>query len=98
MMIYGNLSLFTAAGLLMENVIYRTTCKNLYLFKKTLVETGQSVMASTVPVKLYDRNAASLEQPPVEVLQELEAVPEYYTKKLVRTTHERYKGGTAFHT
>ena len=69
-MFYEDLSLFTAADQLMEDVItapdqlmekviYRTTYKNLYLFKKTLLETGQLVMAANVPVKLENRNAAS---------------------------------------
>ena len=56
---YENLSLFTAADELMEKAIHRTTYKNLYLFKKTLEETGQSVLAATVPVQLGERNAAS---------------------------------------
>ena len=55
MMSYKDLSLFTAADDLMEHIIYRTTYKNLYLFKKTLLETGQVVMAATVPVKLEER-------------------------------------------
>ena len=59
MMSYEDLSMFTAADQLMETVIYRTTYKNLYLFKKTLLETGQLVMAANVPVKLDVRNAAS---------------------------------------
>ena len=49
----------TAADQLMETVIYRTTYRNLYLFRKTLLETGQLVMAANVPVKLEKRNAAS---------------------------------------
>ena len=58
-MSFEDLLLFTAADQLMENVIYRTTYKNLYLFKKTLLETGQLVMAATVPVRLKEGNAAS---------------------------------------
>ena len=104
----------------MERVIYRTTYKNLYLFKKTLQETGQLVMAANVPVKLCERNAGSqessvaktavhleelemveednisdqklkwkLEQPPVEVLQGLEDVPENYTGTPIRTTQTK---------
>ena len=49
----------TAADQLMDKVIYRTTYKNLYLFKKTLLETGQLVMAANVPVKVENRNATS---------------------------------------
>ena len=60
-MSFEKLLLFTAAEQLMERVIYRTTYKNLYLFKKTLLETGQFVMAETVPVKLHTGNAASQE-------------------------------------
>ena len=51
--------MLTAADQLIEKVIYRTTYKDLYLFKKTLLETGQLVMAATVPVKLEERNATS---------------------------------------
>ena len=39
----------------MKSVIYRSTYKHLYLFQKTLVETGQSVMAATVPVTLQSQ-------------------------------------------
>ena len=40
----------------MKSIIYRSTYGNLYLFKKTLQEHGQAVMAATVPVKLQRRN------------------------------------------
>ena len=43
----------------MEGVIFRSTYKQLYLFRKTLEETGQSVMAETVPVELQSRNTES---------------------------------------
>ena len=39
----------------MSAVIYRSTRQKLYLFQKTLKETGQSVMAAAVPVKLTKR-------------------------------------------
>ena len=32
----------------------RLTYKQLYLFKKTLIETGQSTMADNVPVKVVE--------------------------------------------
>ena len=32
--------------------VQRLTYKQLYLFKKTLIETGQHTMANAVPVKL----------------------------------------------
>ena len=54
-----DLSLFTVADQLMEGVMLRSTYKQLYLFRKTLEETGQSVMAETVPVELERRNTAS---------------------------------------
>ena len=53
------MSLFIVADQLMEGVIFRSTYKQLYLFQKTLEETGQLVMAKTVPVELERRNAAS---------------------------------------
>ena len=34
--------------------VERLTYKQLYLFKKTLKETGQHTMAGTVPVKLVE--------------------------------------------
>ena len=40
-----------------ERVIYRSTYKSLYLFQITLQETGQFVMASTVPVRTERRSA-----------------------------------------
>ena len=43
----------------MKSIIYRSTYGNLYLFKKTLQEHGQSVMAETVPVKLQRRGTES---------------------------------------
>ena len=45
----------------MKNVIYRSTYKQLYLFQKTLQETGQFVMAATVPVKLERKTTACQE-------------------------------------
>ena len=45
----------------MKSVIYRCTYRHLYLFQKTLQETGQSVMAATVPVKLQTNNAGPQE-------------------------------------
>ena len=46
---------------LMKSVIYRCTYRQLYLFQKTLEETGQSVMAATVPVILQKKKAPSHE-------------------------------------
>ena len=43
----------------MKNVIYRCTYRQLYLFQKTLQETGQSVMAATVPMIQQTSNVAS---------------------------------------
>ena len=43
----------------MKRVIYRSNYRQLYLFQKTLQETGQSIMAGTVPVKLERKHAAS---------------------------------------
>ena len=45
----------------MKSVIYRSKYRQLYLFQKTLEETGQSVMAATVPVTLMKKNAPSQE-------------------------------------
>ena len=45
----------------MKKVIYRSTYKKLYLFQKTLQETGQSVMAATVPVELERKTVVSQE-------------------------------------
>ena len=72
MMSYQNLSLFTVADKLMERVIYKTTYRNLYLFKKTLLETGQLVMAETVPVKVHHGNAALQESLVAETAVHLE--------------------------
>ena len=66
----------------MERGIYRTTYKNLYLFKKTLVETGQSVLAAAVPVELEERNTASQNSSVTETavqLAELEMLEEGIT-------------------
>ena len=41
----------------MKSVIYRSTYRQLYLFQKTLEETGQSVMAASVPVILQKKKA-----------------------------------------
>ena len=45
----------------MKSVIYRSTYRQLYLFQKTLEETGQSVMAASVPVTLQEKKAPSQE-------------------------------------
>ena len=73
-MSYEVFSLLTAAEELMEKVIYRTTYKNLYLFKKTLLETGQLVMAATVPVKLEEMNAVSRDSSVAETEVHLEEI------------------------
>ena len=41
------------SDLLMEKV-YRMTYDNLFYFKKTLIETGQTVLANAVPVETED--------------------------------------------
>ena len=45
----------------MKSIIYRSTYRQLYLFQKTLEETGQPVMAATVPVTLQKKKAPSHE-------------------------------------
>ena len=52
-------------GHLMESV-HRLTYKQLYLFKKTLIETGQLTMANTVPVKLVEDKQPAIPQIPEE--------------------------------
>ena len=50
--------------------VERLRYKQLYLFKKTLMETGQHTMANTVPVKLVEEV-----QPAVHELSEEQPVP-----------------------
>ena len=74
----------------MARAIYRTTYKNLYLFKKTLVETGQSVLAAAVPVKLEERNTASLVTETAVQLAESELLAEGIASDERLLTYLRY--------
>ena len=52
-------------GRLMEYV-ERLRYKQLYLFKKTLIETGQHTMADTVPVRLVQDVQSAVSELPEE--------------------------------
>ena len=80
------------ADQLMKSVIYRCTYRHLYLFQKTLEETGQSVMAATVPVTLQKKKAPSHESSdaaPEFPLVQTEMVDDGITSDQRQLTYQR---------
>ena len=76
----------------MDSIIYRSTYKQLYLFQKTLEETGQSVMAATVPVTLQKKKAPwheSFDSTTAVPLVQTEMVKEGITTDKRQLTYQR---------
>ena len=76
----------------MKSIIYRSTHRQLYLFQKTLEETGQPVMAATVPVILQKKEATSHESSDAATavpLVQPEMVEESITEDQRQLTYQR---------
>ena len=61
-----NLAFVLFAAYLMEDV-YKMTYSDLYLFQKTLQETGQPVLADNVPVETEPIQRQLVNRPPVTI-------------------------------